>query len=695
MKSPIACSPLLLFFLLLIGVASCQRKAPTPSEIFSCEGFTVYADSLREGSINVKPEKVDHHLRPHFHIKQAVPQSVYDRALENLHRYLQQGDSLKVSTRSLAFSIYLSLAYLDPQWSMERLREHTKDMRILQQEPWPISIDTRAAWIIAAWEVYKATGSLEWLKEAYAVAHRALIDDLAVAWQPSHHLIQGETSYLGAYQSHYPDWMTTVDHFQALSLSTNALYAHAFHVLGEMASALDIEGTEHTNLGNTIAASINEYLWIPNLGYYSQYLYGAPTPIQSLTTDNFGQALCVLFDIATPEMAASLVGKTPRTTYGTTAIFPQMPSADPLPTDVVSIPLQGFTAIAATAVQNENVIAACLGSIYREVLAEPKRDLSIEEASAIVALAWRVCAGISFTTEGLDLKPVILDCFPGQKTIDALIYRDAELVITIHGTGQHVASMSIDGLPCATPRIPADLKGRHQVDLTLSSTSQRYGSINLMEQVAMPATPIIEWDSIHEAHILNFRAGLNYSIYFNGSFQEEIITDHLQLYDAKSFTQVAIVPIHDNRWEGFSSQPYRYIPNGQEIAIDAVHIDGHKGTRLLKDRQQARQVVETTTYYQRKLSVVVNAPLDATYYIYVEYSNGAELGMRSLVVNGSEAGIFVMPRVGHPHDWQALGASNILSAPLHQGDNHVELLLPSLPQPDHSLLIHRLILIPK
>ena len=90
---------------------------------------------------------------------------------------------------------------------------------------WPISTD-RMIWVVAAWEVYKVTGDMDWLRKVYPIAVRSLAKDAATVMSADG-LVKGETSFIDWREQSYPRWMQTADIAQSEAMSTNVLYTAA------------------------------------------------------------------------------------------------------------------------------------------------------------------------------------------------------------------------------------------------------------------------------------------------------------------------------------------------------------------------------------------------------------------------------------------------------------------------------------
>ena len=97
--------------------------------------------------------------------------------------------------------IYLSGAILDPARSMETLRSLAPD-GIISRPGFPLTSDNEA-WAAAAMEVYHATGSEDWLKEAYRIITASLMGQSAPL-RAGDGLVRGLPSYLQRLKGYTP-----------------------------------------------------------------------------------------------------------------------------------------------------------------------------------------------------------------------------------------------------------------------------------------------------------------------------------------------------------------------------------------------------------------------------------------------------------------------------------------------------------
>ncbi|MEJ7677005.1 MAG: amylo-alpha-1,6-glucosidase [Segetibacter sp.] len=166
----------------------------------------------------------------------------------------------------------------------------------------PASTD-RIIWAVAAWELYKATGDEDWLKQAYQIIKNSLEDDYIVDYDKLTGLVKGESSFLDWREQTYPKWMQPVDIYESECLGTNAIHYQANMVLSDMAKILNDKpaADKYRQVAEGIKAGVNKYLWMPEKGYYGQYLYGRNSKILSPRAEALGEALSVLFGLADTE----------------------------------------------------------------------------------------------------------------------------------------------------------------------------------------------------------------------------------------------------------------------------------------------------------------------------------------------------------------------------------------------------------
>lgn len=665
----------LISFLLIILLAACKEQLPVKQSIYSCDDFEVYSDSIVRGKISFRA------ISP-WEISNSWIDTTHHRSILSFQSSQPFGDALfnKASAEKSYFTplqIYLSLAATHPRESMEALRELVKK-GIINRHDFPITA-TNSSWPAAAWEVYCVTGDKTWLREAYNVILTSLRKELPVITSRVAPLIYGVSELLSPTDDYYPDWMTPIDRFQTISTSVNAHLFNTYTVLAEMADELELKNSdEYRKKASELRSSINDLMWMPNLGFYGQYLYGDYYPILSHSTDQIANSLCILFDIATPEMASSIVAQSPVLPQGSPLVYPSIkaPNTDsPL--------VQALRALSAAKVRNENAIVAAVSAMWNIAV-----DHQIPAESQSLVL--KGLLGMQFTPDGITLNPMLPAMFPGKKTLSNFRYRDSELTISVQGTGDRVAGFFIDSVSRSPALIPTDLVGKHHVDITLSGNDLPKSSINTVSPVSFPEIPNVKWMTQSSAQIANFKPGMSYGVYLNGVFLEEIQSDSYT-YTPKSTAIIDIVPIAEQKYFGFSPRSHVIAPEAATINIPATSITPRRTPmHLIKHRETATKYIELAARHNTRITFYANAPEAGEYFINIGYSNGTnETAMRTLSVNGKDVGILVCPSLRHT-DWITVHPSNTLTVHLNAGPN-----LLALTYINTTILLNRITLLRK
>lgn len=635
---------------------------------------------------------------PQYTSREILVDALYNMAVDNIKSNIRPDDTYRagagwdgVWTRDVSYSIYLALGYLDPVRSMNSLKAKVKNDRIIQDTgtggSWPVSSD-RIVWSIAAWEIYKVTGDKGWLTYCYNVIKNSLEDDRAVVWDRHYGLMHGEQSYLDWREQSYPKWMQPKDIYESMTLGTNVLFARAYEILSEMGDELGIENN-YDDYSEQIIKAVNKYLWLPDKGYYSGYLYGGVYPVRSQSMDNLGQALSILWDVADDSYAESIIGKTPVTPFGTTSIFPQIKDIKPYHNDAVWPFVQAFWNLAAAKAENETAVNHGLGALYRAAAlfgthkelfvastgdfrgTAVNSDKMLWSSAGNAAMIFRMFAGMNFKAGGIEFEPFVPASIKGVKRIDNFKYRNSVLNITIDGTGNEVKSMSIDGKDVIDNFFPATMAGSHDILIKMGGRPDEAQTVNNSGVAIMPTTPALLWNN-GKCEIENYNPDNIYSVYLNGILSKEINNKEYSLTPRDKYTVVYIAP-HDKDYSGFIGIPYEYIPAGSLMILQCENY-APSGTSYIKNPVN-RNFVEISTSKNTDIKIPLTVAEAGTYFIDVRYANGSgpvntdnKCAIRTLFVNGTDAGAIVMPQRGIG-EWMNTGFSNMLQVNLNKGEN--------------------------
>ncbi len=552
--------------------------------------------------------------------------------------------------------ILMLLGIISPEESKEHLRRMATDGKMpLHPDP---ATGRSSAWAAAAWEIYCVTGDTGWLREAYATILSTLADDASSTDSPA----TGIPGYMLPATDFFPSWMTTVDLMQIRSLGVNAWRYRTYEVAAEMAAALgdDSRAAELRRTTASLRNSINDTFWDPAMSRYVQYLYGNMFPIPSTAADYFGNALCVLFGIATDEMALADVAATVSLPGGIPLTYPSL-----RPDGIMSARVQSLHGLAAIRVHDSSAMRRAVGSLW-------VMSLDCDDPTAWPALLLRGMIGMDFTPEGITVNPFIPQIFSASHTLKGFRYRDAEIDIAINGTGDRIASATLDGDPTMEAFIPADIKGKHTLTITMSGNTLRERELTVVKDAAMPPIPKIYWATPRDATILNHTHGTAYDIYVDGVLTERIHSNRYSLSGGD--TQVIdIVPESDDK-AGFSPGSHVNAAPGDIISIPASTITPRRApTHLIKNKEIANRYIELAARHNTRLTFYVNAPSTGTYFLNIMYANGtSETAFRTVEVNSCTAGTIACPPV-RPNDWISVRPSTTISIPLAEGPNKLSL----------------------
>lgn len=641
---------------------------------------------------------------PQYKSQQILIDALYNMALENLTTNIRPDGTLRagaewdgVWTRDISYSIYLSLAYLEPEAACKSLEAKVKNDRIIQDTgtggAWPVSSD-RVVWSIAAWELYKYTGDEDWLNYAYRIIKNTAEDDWQTVHDPQTGLMQGEQSYLDWREQSYPRWMQPVDIYQSLCLGTNAVHFQMYRILTKMAETLNENAAPFAQKAEMLRSAIQKHLWIDEKGYFGQYLYGENFPILSSSSETLGESLSILFNIASPEQREKIITNIPVTPFGVSSIFPQIPDIKPYHNNAIWPFVQSFYNLAAAKAGNEKAVLYGLGALYRAAaLFGTHKELFVASSgdykgtavnsdkmlwslSGNIAMIYRLYFGMEFETNGINFRPFVPQTMPGEKTIRNFKYRQAILNLSINGTGNIIRKIKLDGKDLERPFIPATLIGQHSVDIELDNTVPPQSHVNSQPVLYMPTTVSVDYSgSGHKLIINNYNPEYKYNLYLNGIKVCEFQEKEYNLPSFKELTQIAITATDKKGYESFSNKPLVFLKPTDEWFIEAENI-ARPSTFPYKG-YTGKGFIEISKTVHTNIGFSVAVPDNGQYLIDVRYANGNgpintqnKCAIRSLFVNNQVAGALVMPQRGE-NEWSNWGYSNSVNINLSKGENRI------------------------
>ncbi len=644
---------------------------------------------------------------PQYSSDHMITNAIYNMSVEEMIRAVEPDSTFRtgkewagVWTRDISYSIILSMAYLQPKVAMNSLmRKVNAKKRIIQDTgtggAYPCSTD-RIVWATAAFEIYKATGDKDWLKQAYEIIQNTVKDDSKVAYDPVTGLVKGESSFLDWREQTYPKWMQPADIYESQTLGTNAVHYQANIVLAQMAAILkDTKAATQYKLNAAkIKTGINKYLWMDDKGYYAQYLYGRNYKIKSPRAEALGEALCILFGIADNKQAA-IIANTPLTDYGITCIFPQIPELPPYHNNAVWPFVQSYWALAAAKVGNEKSVMESLAAIVRpaalfltnkENFVADNGDFAgtvinssnmLWSLSGNLSMVHKLIFGIEFQPAKLVFHPFVPNALKGNRSITNFKYRNAQLNISMEGYGNKIQSFLLDGKKMTVFEIPGNLKGEHNIKITLANNDLPSHGIHKVANHVSCATPFVSYASnnLNWQNIIN---SSSYKVIKNGQFLAITKATSYNI-TSKGYAEYQVVAIDAQGFESFASEPL--VINGNKpvtlyeaeefIAKAAFTYKGASGDGFV----EISKIVNTT------FAIDVTVEVPGNYSIDIRYANGNgpvntenKCALRTVKINGLQKGTFVFPQRGK-EEWSNWGFSNAVQVKLEKGTHKLVLSL--------------------
>lgn len=591
------------------------------------------------------------------------------------------------------YAIALSLAYLEPQRSMQALKSMVKDSVIITGDGAESyrSLVNKMIWATAAWKVYCVTADKQWLKYCYSIILKNIeIIENSGLFNRDTGLYRGACPYrVSSINQYYPSWAGVTDVFETEPLLANAIMEHAYRVVEMMCD--EFEMNYHSARAEALKDAINHRLWDELKGQYSQYLYGGTLNMASPCSDNMGQALCVLWDIADDNRGETLVNEMPLSYYGIPLTYPISMSVKPEFNNAVIPMVQALWNLAAARNGNVAMLRRGIGAQVRPQALLASCDVSTSatagepiglsysrgNAAGNLSMIYNVIAGMNFLPNGIEFTPKVPVCFDGKKAITSFKYRHAVLDITIDGTGNELSKISLDGKVLADNFIDGNISGHHTIVITMNDIYTGSGKNTVSEQLSyIPETPLWQWDGYYGT-TYNYNGNDGYKILINDEPRYSMRDSVLGTRDTVSYRSLSLMAVNKH---GFS-----YISKPHFITTTASTLGFAKFNHHLSiDRSFPRhyhhhpiEVSDSSSW----VSIPVTTTEAGDYVVDVLYSNGngyaalwSPCQMLEVTANGHLQGVVVAPPLGQGQ-WLMTAYSSRLLVRLLKGSNTLQLRL--------------------
>ena len=239
-------------------------------------------------------------------------------------------------TRDAAFNTWYAGAALAPAVARHTLRAVlTRDENGLRigGEYWDAII-----WVLGAWHDFLQSADRTFLAQALEVTTNSLRFFEQAEQDPRDGLFRGGACFqdgVAGYPDRFADSTTSgiADYLRKhpedrvpagfglpiKALSTNCLYAEAYRLAGLMARTLGRPDPGWTDKHQRLRQAIRTHFWNPATGTFRYLLEADEDPARQ---EGFGHAFVLLFDLATPEQARSVLARQHITPHGIPCVWP-------------------------------------------------------------------------------------------------------------------------------------------------------------------------------------------------------------------------------------------------------------------------------------------------------------------------------------------------------------------------------------
>lgn len=685
-----------LFLLPLAALASCQEKP-----IYENDSYSMYADRIVQGEytgVAESPYKIVSNLDgeeyiwekkndlsayPVLETPYLIEETAYNIGVDESVNAVEPDGTLRtgtewggVWTRDVSYSIIHSMSFIQTEAAKTSLMCKVNSKGEIVQDTgtggaWPCSTD-REIWVGAAWEIYKVTGDMEWLKTVYPIAKKSLEVDMRTVFESETDLVRGESSFIDWREQSYPTWMEPADIYDTKCLGTNMVFYIALTSAAEMGRILgDVETAQYfEEMAERIKKGINEHLWMDEEGYYAQYLGGRADDLLYTKSETLGEALAILWGVAEGDRATRLSESLPIVDYGAPVFWPWIADQPPYHNQAVWPWVQAYWIHACAKVGNEHGVLHGVGAVWRAVMmyATNKenyvadtgnwRGTQINSSNMLwclagnISITFKLLMGMEFGADQLNFAPVVPENLKADRTVRNFRYRNATLDVTVSGYGDTIKSFKLDGQKMSEAVVPGNLEGHHTVEIEMSNSFKKDLGVNYQPACWAPLMPVVtmadgrlSWEPVEGA--------VYYNVYAGGDLVGLASTTEIIIEDEWK-GDIQVVAVAQDGTPSFPSEPIN-INEKISVKLPETMLTKKNGTEF---------------------NVTVNVPEAGQWFLTWNYANGTgpvntdnNCGIRMLYVDGVKAGINIFPHRG-TNDWDNWGWTIPEKLELSEG-NHV------------------------
>ncbi len=431
--------------------------------------------------------------------------------------------------------------------------------------------------------------------------------------------------------------MQPADIYESECLGTNAVHYQANTVLSSIAKRLgdNAASEKYKKVAERIKAGINKYLWMPEKGYYGQYLYGRNAKILSPRSEALGEALSVLFGIADEEKQKQVISRTPVMDFGIPCIYPQIPGIPPYHNNAVWPFVQSYYALAAAKVGNEDVVMESIAAVYRpaalwltnkENFVASSGDFAgtqinssnmLWSLSGSIALVNKIIFGISLQADGLTFHPFVPYALRGSRSLNNFTYRKAVLDIQMEGYGNQVKTFTVDG-KSGEPFFSAKLQGHHIIKIVLADNKTQPANMNTVAHYVSLDAPSVTYTN--KSLSWNRIEGAMQYIVLKNAKEVSKTTKTTYPVTSESYAEYQVIAVDAKRVQSFAGEPLLVAANS---LVNTYEIENYADKSPLPYKGfSGAGFVEISKTKNTIITVPVSIAEDGWYAIDFKYANG-------------------------------------------------------------------------
>lgn len=408
-------------------------------------------------------------------------------------------------TRDISINSWNGVSLLRPDVAEKSLWSVTINKDTIGHQYWD-----KIIWIIGAWNHYKVTGNIDFLKQAYICCKNSMdqleksrFDKNYKLFMGPAHLCDGIAGYPEPPFDPKNNSSFVLDHpntNEMKALSTNAIYVQAYRALNEMGRELKRDKKEIALFKQkeiSLINSINKNFWIKDKFNYGYLILKDST--KDLSQEGIGISYALMAGIPSAKQTALIFKHTKLLPWGITCVYPHFPRYSDEQTgrhnNIVWPMISGFWGYAAKISKQYKIFTSELENqahlaldtdkgngnfreIYHQITGKPDGgwqsghqwkscDHQTWSATAFTRMVLYGLIGLDFRADGIMFAPYMPDDYK-EVLLENIKYRGMDITVKVSGKGDRIKSFLINGKKNSLAFLPAGLKGKIVLDISMT-----------------------------------------------------------------------------------------------------------------------------------------------------------------------------------------------------------------------------------